>query len=75
MVKDGEAWWHCNDKAVVQVNLNDINKLMPYVLFYQAKLFLFLFIYLSFLCVCDFCVYIYLSFFFCDFCIYLQGFD
>ena len=20
LVKDGETWWHCNDKAVVQVN-------------------------------------------------------
>ena len=37
LVKDGESWWHCNDKAVVQVNLDDINKSVPYVLFYQAK--------------------------------------
>ena len=37
LVKDGETWWHCNDKAVVRVNLDDINKLLPYVLFYQAK--------------------------------------
>ena len=37
LVKDGETWWHCNDKAVVQVNLDDINKSLPYVLFYQAK--------------------------------------
>ena len=39
LVKDGETWWHCNDKAVVRVNLDDINKLLPYVLFYQAKYF------------------------------------
>ena len=37
LVKDGEMWWHCNDKAMVRVNLDDINKLLPYVLFYQAK--------------------------------------
>ena len=37
LVKDGETWWHCNDQAVVRVNLDDINKLLPYVLFYQAK--------------------------------------
>ena len=37
LVKDGETWWHCNDKAVVRVNLDDINKSLPYVLFYQAK--------------------------------------
>ena len=43
LVKDGETWWRCNDKAVVQVNLDDINKLLPYVLFYQAKYF-FLFV-------------------------------
>ena len=37
LVKDGEKWWYCNDKAVVRVYLDDINKLLPYVLFYQAK--------------------------------------
>ena len=37
LVKDGEMWWHCNDKAVVRVNLDDINKSLSYVLFYQAK--------------------------------------
>ena len=37
LVKDGETWWHCNDKAVVRVNLDYINKSLPYVLFYQAK--------------------------------------
>ena len=37
LVKDGETWGHCNGKAVVRVNLNDINKSLPYVLFYQAK--------------------------------------
>ena len=36
LVKDGEARWHCNDKAVVHVNWDDINKSLPYVLFYQA---------------------------------------
>ena len=33
LVKDGETWWHCNDKAVVGVNLDYINKSLPYVLF------------------------------------------
>ena len=33
LVKDGETWWHCNDKAVVRVNLDDINKSLLYVLF------------------------------------------
>ena len=37
LVKDGETWWYCSDKAVVQVNLDDMDKLLPYVLFYQAK--------------------------------------
>ena len=37
LVKDGETWWHCNDKAVVWVNLDDKNKSLTYVLFYQAK--------------------------------------
>ena len=37
LVKDEETWWHCNDKAVVRVNLDDINKSLFYVLFYQAK--------------------------------------
>ena len=37
LVKDGETWWHCNNKALVRVNLDDINKSLPYVLFYQAK--------------------------------------
>ena len=32
LVKDGETWWHWNDKAVVPVNFDDINKLLPYVL-------------------------------------------
>ena len=32
MVKDGETWWHGNDKAVVRVNLNDLNKSLCYVL-------------------------------------------
>ena len=29
LVKNGETWWHCNDKAVVPVNLDDINKSLP----------------------------------------------
>ena len=37
LVKDGETRWHCNDKAVVRVNLDLINKSLLYVLFYQAK--------------------------------------
>ena len=53
LVKDGEMWWHCNDKAVVRVNLDDINKSLLYVLFVGLNN---LFIYLFF--VCDFCVYL-----------------
>ena len=37
LVEDGGTWWHCNDKAVVRINLDDINKLLPYVLLYQVK--------------------------------------
>ena len=37
LVKDGETWWHYNDKAVVRINLDDINKLWFYVFFYQAE--------------------------------------
>ena len=37
LVKDRETCWHCNDKAVMRVNLDDINKSLPYVLFYLAK--------------------------------------
>ena len=37
LVKDVETWWHCNDKTVVRVNLDDINKSLPNVLFYQTK--------------------------------------
>ena len=37
LVKDGEMWWHCNDKTVVRGNLDDINKSLPCVLFYEAK--------------------------------------
>ena len=39
LVKDREAWWHCNDKSVVRVNLNDIYALLPYVLFYRPNNF------------------------------------
>ena len=48
LVKDGETWWDCSGKAVVQVNLDDINKSLPYVLLYQTKKFF----------ICDFCVYL-----------------
>ena len=34
LVKDGEMWWHCNDKTVVPINSDDINKSLPYVLFF-----------------------------------------
>ena len=37
LVKNGKTWWHCNDKAAVRGNLDDINKSLPYVLFYHAK--------------------------------------
>ena len=37
LVKDGETWWHCIDKALVRVNLDDINNSLPDVLSYQAK--------------------------------------
>ena len=37
LVKNGETWWHSNDKAVVRGNLDDVNTSLPYVLFYQAK--------------------------------------
>ena len=33
VVKDGETWWHCNDEAVVPVNIDDINKSLLHVLF------------------------------------------
>ena len=36
LVKDGETWWHCNDKALVRVNLDDINHCLIFF-FYQAK--------------------------------------
>ena len=39
LIKYGETPWHCNDKALVRVNLDDINKSLPYVLFYQTKYF------------------------------------
>ena len=29
LVKDGETWWHFSDEAVVAVNKDDINKLLP----------------------------------------------
>ena len=32
LVMDGGMWWHCNDKAVVPVNMNDVSKSLPYVL-------------------------------------------
>ena len=29
LVKGGKTWWHCNDKAVVRVDLDDMNKSLP----------------------------------------------
>ena len=40
LVKEGETWWHCSGNAAVPVNRYDINKSLPYVLFYQATYFL-----------------------------------
>ena len=37
LVKDGETWLHCNGKAVVRGNLDDINASLSYVFFCQAK--------------------------------------
>ena len=37
LVRDGETWWHCNDKTLVQVNMSDKNKLLPYVLFLSGN--------------------------------------
>ena len=36
LVKDGETWWYFNDKGVVPVSMDDINKSLPDVLFCQA---------------------------------------
>ena len=36
LVKDGQTWWHCSDKALMPVNMDDIKKSFPYVVFYQA---------------------------------------
>ena len=36
LVKVGDLWWHCNDKAVVSSNINDIHASLPYILFYQV---------------------------------------
>ena len=33
LVKNGETWQHCNDKAVLPVNMDDINILLFYLLF------------------------------------------
>ena len=34
LVKDAKTWWPCNDKAAVQVNLDDMNKLLPCFFFF-----------------------------------------
>ena len=47
LVKDGETWWHCNDKAVVPVNMDDI-KISHCLIFFFIRLHIF----------CDFCVYL-----------------
>ena len=39
LVKDGETWWHCNDKAVVRVNLDDINSYLMFVFIRLNKIF------------------------------------
>ena len=33
LVKNGETWQHCNDKAVLPVNMDDINISLFYLLF------------------------------------------
>ena len=39
LVKDGDMWWHCNDKAVVRVNSDDINKSLPMFFFIRLNKF------------------------------------
>ena len=47
LFEDGETWWHCNDKAVVPVNMDDI-KISHCLIFFFIRLHIF----------CDFCVYL-----------------
>ena len=44
LVKDGETWWHCNDKAVVPVNMDDISK---YIYIYYIYIYIY---YIVFIC-------------------------
>ena len=41
VVKDGETWWHCNDKAVVPVNMDDM-KINHCLMFFFIRLHIFL---------------------------------
>ena len=36
IVRDGDIWWHCNDRAMVQTSLQNIDLTLPYILFYTA---------------------------------------
>ena len=40
LVKDGETWWHCNDKAVVPVNMDGI-KINRCLMFFFIRLHIF----------------------------------
>ena len=59
LVKDGETWWHFSDEAVVAVNKDDINKLLP-----DALMFCLIRLHKN--------IYIYIFGFSC-FCVYLPG--
>ena len=41
LVKDGEMWSHCNDKAVVRVNLDDINRCLMFFFIRLNTLFIY----------------------------------
>ena len=51
LVKDGETWWHCNDKAVVPVNMDDISKyIYIYGIHFELRFFDFIYnIYISYI--------------------------
>ena len=40
LVKDGETWWHCNDKPVVPVNMDGI-KINRCLMFFFIRLHIF----------------------------------
>ena len=40
LLKDGETWWHCNDKAVVPVNMDGI-KINRCLMFFFIRLHIF----------------------------------